>query len=130
MSTGVDIVLLMLCILAAFLTSSLLKARYGCKQSWGRSILIALESPTCFLIVSRMSMVYAWEQPKSEWGELPDTWSKISMILWIIGDWFKTIPKLHTLTIAAMVELIKDKSVHTVGELLNKNGLYVLPKNN
>ena len=129
MSIGIGIVLVMLWVLAAFLVSSFLKARLYHKQSWWRSILIALESPTCFLNVSKMSMVYAWEKPKSEWGELPDIWAKISMMLWIIGDWFKLIPLLHSVTIGAMVELTHDKSVHTIEELLHKNGLYILPKN-
>ena len=123
---GYTIVLVMFCILAAFLMASLIKARYHNGRTWGRSILIALESPTCFITVSKMYMLYSWYAPKKQWGELPDLWSKISMMLWIIGDWAKMFPRIHSLTIGAMVEVTIKKDMHSVSEVLHKNGLFVL----
>jgi hypothetical protein len=123
---GYNIVLLMFCLLAAFLMASLLKARYNNGRTWGRSILIALESPTCFITVSKMYILYSWYAPKKQWGELPDLWSKISMMLWILCDWAKMFPRIHSLTIGAMVEVTLHKEYHNVSDVLQKNGLFVL----
>lgn len=125
---GIGIVLVMLCVLAVFLMSSFLKARLYNKQSWGRSILLALESPTCFLTVSRLFIVYSWKRPLSLYGELPSVWDKIEMGGIIIADWIRAIPLLHSVTISSMVELTRNKSLHTVGDVLHKNGVFVLSK--
>ena len=123
---GFNIVLAMFCVLSAFLMASLFKAHHRHGRTWARSVLIALESPTCFLDVCRMYMFYAWYGPKKQWGELPDIWSKISMMLWIVGDCIRISPQIHSITIGAMVELTLHKELHTIGEVLHKNGVFVL----
>lgn len=124
---GINIVLIMACGLTAFLTASFLKARcyHGC--SLISSILIALESPTCFIGISKRAVIFAWEKSKYEYGgEYPNLWSKISIVFYIMADWFSSIHLLHSLTITVMFELSVIKDMHTIDEVLNKKGIFVL----
>ena len=125
---GIIIVTVMFYLLLAFWIAGMYKARFIHKQPWGACLIIALESPLCFLSAIYWKKEFIMEifsiQKKNiekEEGRELDTYEYGLLIECVLDTVPHSLPYIHSETIAFMVVIRQDSRYNSIRDFYLKS---------